>query len=547
MKKILLGIVLSIAAVAAKSQTVLNEVYTSPGSGNSEFIELYNSALGTEATDCYTVLTYWSSGANKGWYVLDVPSGSIASKGWYVLAAANPFNVQSSTGKVANVNWNDANFRNGSTGGYLKQYQVAGGTYTDLALPNSTAVTDLLVDGDFASGHNYLTLLFKNGALVNGFWGGGPQGTLPTTITSMPNLTVTPTGACTTPFVVNFSTLGAVENVNQAPGADNGYARSSDGKCGAWNKTAPGVSHTPGVTNGGAAGLTGALTTTQTLTCNSNPSGGQSTVSYNITAVSGSATEADDFPVEVQLYYDFGTPGQLDGADVYQSSQFDALIADGVKTFNIAQTQNVILVYKTKRGCFDKVFALANGCLPLPVNFKSFTAERALSVVNLKWETTTEANSTGFAVDRNTGTGWVEVGFVATQAVGGNSSNLLTYHFNDINTSKGITQYRLRQVDQDNHSRYSLIRTVRGEGQKGNTIVYPNPSLDGSINVAFEDVDGTRDVVLSDMNGRTVKQWNGVTVNNLKIDNLVSGMYMLRIVLRETGEQSVQKIMVNKH
>lgn len=532
-------------AISANSQTVLNEVYSEPGSGKSEFIELYNSATGTENTDCFTILTYWSSGANHGWYVLDLPSSAISPKGWYVIASASPFNVQNKTNVAANTNWNDASFRNGSTGGYLKKYQQGVSSFTDLGLADGTVVSDLSVDGDFAGGgHNYLTLLFKNGAFINGFWGGGPTGTLPSSIKSMPNLTITPAGTCTTPFTIVFGNIGAVEFVNQAPGSDNGYARTSDGKCGAWDKTAPGVSHTPGVTNGGAAGLTGSLTTNEVLFCNTGPA--VSTVNYSITGVSGSATETDDFPVTVQLYYDYGTPGQLDGADIFVTQQTDVLIADPAKSFTVSQTQPVLLVYKTQRGCFDKIVSLANSCLPLPVNFKSFSAERTGSNVMLKWETITEDNSTGFAIDRNNGNGWTEIGFVITQAAGGYSNSILTYNYTDINNSRGITQYRLRQMDRDNRARYSAIRSVRGENQKGNTIVYPNPSFDGKINVFFEDVTGTRDLVLTDMNGRILKKWSGYTDNSLKIDNLVPGMYSLRIVLRETGEQTVQKLVISK-
>ncbi len=545
MKQILPFAASLMLAISANSQTVLNEIYSEPGSGKSEFIELYNSATGIENTDCFTILTYWSSGANHGWYVLDLPSTAITAKGWYVIASASPFNVQNKTNVAANTNWNDASFRNGSTGGYLKKYQQGVSAFTDLGLADGSAVTDLSVDGDFAGGgHNYLTLLFKNGAFINGFWGGGPTGTLPASIKSMPNLTITPAGVCTTPFTIVFGNIGAVEFVNESPGSDNGYARTSDGKCGAWDKTAPGVSHTPGLTNGGAAGLTGSLTTTEALFCNTGPA--VSTVNYSITGVSGSATETDDFPVTVQLYYDYGTPGQLDGADVFVSQQTDVLIADPAKSFTVSQTQPVLLVYKTQRGCFDKIIALANSCLPLPVNFKSFSAERTGSNVFLKWETITEDNSTGFAIDRNNGNGWTEIGFVNTQAAGGFSNAILSYNYTDVNNSKGITQYRLRQIDRDNRARFSAIRSVRGENQKGNTIAYPNPSFDGKINVFFEDVTGTRDLVLTDMNGRILKKWTGYTDNNLKIENLVPGMYTLRIVLRETGEQTVQKLVISK-
>ncbi len=538
MKKILLTMGLFSLVLVGRSQTVLNEVYTDPGSGKSEFIELYNSSSSTQDVDCFSILTYWESGANKGWYVIDLPSSIIAAKGWYTIASASPFNVQAQVGVSANNDWNSL-----PASGYLKIYQVSGGTYTDVT---GGLVTDLLADVSPAgsSGHNYFTFLLQNGVVINAFWGGGPSGTLPSGITTMPAITLTPVGACTTPYTVTFSTLGAVENVNQAPGSDNGYARSSDGKCGAWEKTAPGVSHTPNVTNGSAAGLGGSLTTSQVLFCNTAP--GVSRVDYNITGVVTPASEADDFPVEVQLYYDFGTPGQLDGADIYQSSLFDALISDPLKSFTISQTQPVILVYKTKRGCFDKVFFLANGCLPLPVNISSFTATRNHSNVMLKWETIWEQNSSGFAVERNTNGTWQEMAFVPSQASGGNSSDLLTYQYIDVNNTKGISQYRLRQVDFDNKSKYSEIRIVRGDGQIGKIIVYPNPTMDGKVNVSFEDASVIREVSLIDMSGRMIRQMKAVTNNSITIDNLTPGMYTLRVVVPETGEQIVQKIVVNK-
>ena len=67
----------------------------------------------------------------------------------------------------------------------------------------------------------------------------------------------------------------------------------------------------------------------------------------------------------------------------------------------------------------------------------------------------------------------------------GNSNSPLTYVLTDFNNSKGISQYRLRQVDIDGKQAYSMIRSVRGEGQKSNTIIYPNPSGDGKVNICI--------------------------------------------------------------
>jgi len=187
-------------------------------------------------------------------------------------------------------------------------------------------------------------------------------------------------------------------------------------------------------------------------------------------------------------------------------------------------------------------------CATLPVNLKSFTAVRKnASNVNLKWETAQEQDNKGFYVERKLSNGaWQSISFVESGALNGNSNSPLTYDFTDMNNAKGVTQYRLRQLDINGKQGYSLIRSVRGEGQKNNTIIYPNPSGDGKVNIVFDDAGSVRDVSLIDVSGKTLKQWKGVTNNNIRIDNLNAGFYTVRIVNVETGEQVVEKFIVNK-
>jgi len=186
-------------------------------------------------------------------------------------------------------------------------------------------------------------------------------------------------------------------------------------------------------------------------------------------------------------------------------------------------------------------------CSTLPVTLRSFTASRNNSTVLLRWETATEVNSRGFYIERNLGNNvWQNLGFVPTKAMNGNSSSLLNYEYSDLNNAKGISQYRLRQIDIDGKQAFSPIRAVRAGGQKGKTIVYPNPSNDGRVNVVFADLNTIRDVSLMDMNGRVMKQWKGVANNNIQIDNLTAGFYTIRIIDTETGEQTVEKIVVKK-
>ena len=183
----------------------------------------------------------------------------------------------------------------------------------------------------------------------------------------------------------------------------------------------------------------------------------------------------------------------------------------------------------------------------LPVSLRTFTASRSNSNVSLKWETASEQNSRGFYIERNIGNNtWQTLGFVKTKAINGNSNSLLDYTYSDINDAKGITQYRLRQVDIDGKHAYSPIRAVRAGGQKGKTIIYPNPSSDGKVNIVFADVDAPRDVSLTDINGRIIKQWKGVRTNNIQIENLNAGFYTVRIIDTESGEQVVEKVIVKR-
>jgi hypothetical protein len=560
MKKILLLLMFICAFASLRAQTVvLNEIYGNPGGTNSEFIELYNSSA-SGSLDCYTILVYFENegGTNKGWYVLDLPNTpniGASPAGFYVLAPQSPFSVQGTAGATAQVNWNALTFRNGSTGGYLKKYIQTGGTnatatYTeDGTFTNSTAVTNLL-DGTLNGSQFYFVLLYRNGILINGFVGGGASGVLSTYSIPLGTLNITPTGACAGTFNA-FGNLGTVEFHNPSGGNDNGYARTSDGKCGSWTKTANQGDHTPGLTNGSASGDLGELGVTQIIRCDDqypNTPGIQRAIEADVAFVSGSATEAEDFPITIEFYYDPNFDGELNDGLLPFDTKVQTTVAQAAVLSAALPDINgdYIVVYKTARGCFDRVAPLASACASLPVKLSLFTAARYQSNVSLIWETATEINNAGFYVQRLIGGGsWETIGFVPSQAAGGNSNSLLHYEFIDNNSTKGMTQYRLRQVDIDGKSAMSSIRTVRGEGQNSNTVIYPNPSK-GKVNVIFEssNSNSSRDVTLMDMNGRTIKQWKNITGNTLQIENLVTGFYTVRIINNQTGEQVIEKIVV---
>lgn len=267
--------------------------------------------------------------------------------------------------------------------------------------------------------------------------------------------------------------------------------------------------------------------------------------------------------ITYKIFVDMNDNGQLDiGTDELAFTSGTVSVSSGSPfsvgltslpspysdTYPYSEKGYIILVEgPTLSNSIVDYFPHPSGCLVLPVELKSFNATRNRSNVLLKWVTSTEINNRGFSLERNAGnSGWKEIAYIPSQAAGGNSTTELEYTYTDMNMFKGVTQYRLKQTDIDNRIQYSEIRSVRGDGQLGKTIIYPNPTSNGTVNVLFEESNIVRDIVVTDMSGRAVKIMKGITSNNVIIDNLTPGMYSIRIVAVETGAQVVEKVVVNK-
>jgi hypothetical protein len=550
MKRFLLAFSILLSSFVTTAQVVFNEFYTDPNTGKHEFFELYNTspALAAENLNNYTVVVYFSNGSSTGFYVLDLPDMNVERKSFFVGASSKTFNVQSKTNVEANFSWNTM-----PAGGKLTQWTrendkqgIDPDGNEEYAPSSPSNLNDLFptITGNSAA---YAIMLFKNGSYVNGFLGGFNSSFVQESIKAMPKLFIDMDGG--TDFTIDWQSITLAENTNANGGTDNGYIRERDGLCGSWTKSSSSVTHTPSATNGSAADLEGSLIVSFVYNC-SQTSNGTSTVEVNVTGATGAATEANTLPVEVQLYYDNTTTGELgklDGSDVYKSSLTFTSFTGPAQSFVIPAAdrgQPVILVYKTVLGCFDRIVDLIPSCISLPVTFFNFHAQRNKGTVSLNWETASEQNNRGFNVQRNIKGVWETVAFVFSAADGGNSSSLLSYSFNDINNEKGVSQYRIQQVDLDNKASYSTIRSVKGEGQATKTVVYPNPATEGKINVVFED-QGAKAITVNDMSGRVVRQYHSV-VNSLVIDGLESGMYTIQITDLSSAVRTTEKVIIKK-
>lgn len=183
----------------------------------------------------------------------------------------------------------------------------------------------------------------------------------------------------------------------------------------------------------------------------------------------------------------------------------------------------------------------------LPVELRSFNVRRDNNTVAVQWETASEANVRGFEIQRRSGAGSFQtIGSIASKAPGGNSSTPLQYSFNDVNNnSSGAVLYRIKMIDLDGRFKLSLIRTVNGLNEVAKTLIYPNPSAPGPVNIVFPNSD-PRDIVVSDLQGRVHFTRKAYKEQDLVLNKLLTGSYMVRITNSATNKSEIHRITVTR-
>ena len=139
---------------------------------------------------------------------------------------------------------------------------------------------------------------------------------------------------------------------------------------------------------------------------------------------------------------------------------------------------------------------------------------------------------------------FITVGFVPTKANGGNSQSLLEYAYFDENPIRSVTEYRLRQRDLDGRSAISETRFVRGMNQDNEILIYPNPTINGQVNVIFNEL-GRKDISLLDNSGRLIQQWRAFDRSNLQIHSLRPATYLLRVVMESGAAVTLKFVVLN--
>lgn len=185
-------------------------------------------------------------------------------------------------------------------------------------------------------------------------------------------------------------------------------------------------------------------------------------------------------------------------------------------------------------------------CSTLPVRMQVLSATRMKQHVAVNWQTASEQNVRGFNILRHTEeSGWKVIQFVPSQADGGNSSQSLSYQYIDINTTKGISQYRIQEVSNDGKTSLSEVKMVRGEELASKLTLYPSPTINGKAVIVFDKA-SVRDILVSDVSGRIVRQYRSITAGSTVIENLPNGIYNVQVIDGTTNEITVARLIVKR-
>ena len=178
-------------------------------------------------------------------------------------------------------------------------------------------------------------------------------------------------------------------------------------------------------------------------------------------------------------------------------------------------------------------WTLASKLSPLPIELLSFSAQYdGHKNVELTWTTATEVNNDFFSVERSTDA----VNFEEVCRVKGSGTSLQKKKYGCVDTDpkKGISYYRLKQMDFDRTFSYSQIEPV-SIGRDEDIKVYPNPNETGKLKIATGS--NRAFIKVFDGIGKMVYQLEGTEgLTELDLEPFGMGVYLVSII---SGDKTV--------
>jgi hypothetical protein len=178
---------------------------------------------------------------------------------------------------------------------------------------------------------------------------------------------------------------------------------------------------------------------------------------------------------------------------------------------------------------------LSTNC-PTPVEFLSFSGNKAGNSSHLFWSTAWEENNAWYEIQRSIN----GVNFETIGKVNGakNSSSVIEYSYVDADIkSPSIYYYRLKQVDLDGTSAFSEMISIDHSAYSTSQIsIQPNPVLQGQqlILSASSGANETLHIKIYDLTGRLIygtskSKESGTAKIAIDTENFAKGVYILNV------------------
>jgi hypothetical protein len=159
----------------------------------------------------------------------------------------------------------------------------------------------------------------------------------------------------------------------------------------------------------------------------------------------------------------------------------------------------------------------------LPVAWLSFTVEQLKDAAILNWKTASEKNTQSFIVQRSTnGVTWTDLSSINAAGENNQTNN---YTYQDKYPLAGMNYYRIKAVDVDGKTGYSIIKTISYLQKQKMFAVINNLSATNNISV---EVNRETNIALYNSDGRIlwVKKFNK-GIQNISSDQIAKGIYWL--------------------
>lgn len=175
-------------------------------------------------------------------------------------------------------------------------------------------------------------------------------------------------------------------------------------------------------------------------------------------------------------------PAALEGSDFTAFADAEIGIArhDGSNWTTVAGTGNntANTATRTAISAFSP-FGVGRVGQILPVKFGFVKATQQFSGIKVEWSNLTELDVINYSVERSAdGRNFTAVGSVNARLNNGGKAD---YSFMDANPLDGVNFYRIKSLETDSRTRYSIIVKVDTRGGATQLVLYPNPSTGEQI------------------------------------------------------------------